>query len=105
MKLTLTPQHGLPGQPEMTITVTGDTITVDGVAYDLSPVPEGGEATPQGDHPFVGPIRRIGGMIHATVVVRLADDAAPDQPVDPAHWTVAADGPVTIPAIRRENQK
>ena len=102
MILTLSPQFGLPGQPETALSVAGDVLTIDGAAFDLSPVPDRGEGWPEGDHPFVGPIRRIGGVIHATVIVRLGDDAAPDQPTDPAHWTVAADGPVSIPAKRIE---
>jgi len=102
MHLTLSPQAGLPGQPEMTIHVAGDTITIDGIAYDLLPVPEGGEGWPEDGTPFVGPIRRSGGVIHATVIARLGDTAADDQPTDPTHWVIPdADGDVTIPALRR----
>lgn len=102
MKLTLSPQAGLPGQPETELSVAGDVLTVDGVAFDLSTVPEGGEAMPDGDHPFIGPITRQGGVIHATVRVVLGDTAADHQPVDPAHWVVeVADGPVAIPAVRK----
>lgn len=42
MHLTLSSQMGLPGQPETTIHIGGDVITIDGIAYNLSPVPEGG---------------------------------------------------------------
>jgi hypothetical protein len=71
------------------------------VAYDLSPVPEGGLAEPEGEHPFVGEITREGGVIHATVRVSLDDTAAPHQPVDPAHWILeGAEGPVELPIIR-----
>lgn len=107
MKLTLSPMRGLPGQPETAISVSGETITVDGTPYDLSAVPEGGEATAQGDeHPFVGPITRAGGEIVCTVRVVLGDDAAPDQPTDPAVWTVrATDGPVAIPSVRKPEPK
>jgi len=108
MKLTLTPTRGLPGQPETQITVSGDTITVDGVAYDLSPVPEGGEAVPVAgsDHPFVGKITRQGGVIACAVRVMLGDDATPDQPVDPGHWSlIASDGPVALPAERKETMQ
>ena len=104
MKLTLSPMRGLPGQPETEISVSGDVITVDGAPYDLSAVPEGGEATPQGDtHPFTGKITRQGGVIACTVRVLLDDTAEGIQPDDPALWTIdAIDGPVTIPALRKE---
>ena len=100
MKITLSPQAGLPGQSEMTISVAGDTITIDGKPYDVSPVPEGGEATAE-DSPFVGKITRVGGVIHCTVRVRLGDTAADDQPDSP--WVIeTADGDIAIPAIRKE---
>ena len=99
MKLTLTPTVGLPGQPETTLHVAGDIITVDDAPYDLSPVPEGGEATAE-DSPFVGKITRVGGVIHCTIKVRLGDTAASDQPDSP--WVIeAADGDVEIPAARK----
>jgi len=101
MHLTLSPQVGLPGQPETTIHVAGDILTVDGTAYDLSPVPEGGEGE-WPDSPFIGPIRRIGGVIHAALRVRLGDTAADDQPTDPKHWIIQdAEGDAIIPAARK----
>ena len=100
MHLTLSPQAGLPGQPEMTIYVAGDTITIDGTPYDLSPVPEGGEATAE-DSPFTGPITRQDGILHVTLVARLGDDAAPDQG---GPWVIEnASGAVIIPAQRKES--
>lgn len=105
MKITLSPARALPGETETAITVDGDTITVDGVPYDLSPVPEGGEAIPDEDgvHPFVGSITRQSGKIVCTIRAKLDDTATPRQPTDPAHWVVLVDdGPVTIPAIRKE---
>jgi hypothetical protein len=101
MILTLIPQWG---RLETVLSVDGDVLTRDGVVYDLSDVPEGGEGWPPLPAPgedliFVGPIRRIDGVIHATMIVHLGDDAPQDQPYAP--WTVeAADGAVTIPAIR-----
>jgi len=102
MKLTLSPQFGLPDQPETTIHVAGDTITIDGTPYDLSPVPEGGEATAE-DSPFVGKITRINGTINCTVLVQLDSTAADDQGSDP--WIIEnATGDITIPATRKEVQ-
>lgn len=105
MHLTLSPQVGLPGEPETTLSVVGDLITIDGTTYDLSPVPDGGEGEFEGDSPFIGPIRRIDGKIHATVLVRLGDDAADCQSCDPAHWVIPnASGAVTIPAARKPKE-
>ena len=99
MKLTLSPQVGLPGQPETTIHVAGETITIDGTPYDLSAVPEGGEATAE-NSPFVGKITRVGGVIHCTITARLGDTAADDQPDSP--WIIeGASGSISIPAARK----
>lgn len=108
MKITFSPSIDRPGQPGTEISVAGDTITVDDVAYDLSTVPEGGEAIPKGSgHPFRGKITRIDGEISCLIAVVLGDDAARHQPRDPAHWTVTVteDGPVEIPALRKEEEQ
>ena len=102
MNLTFSPQRGLLGQPETAIVVSGDTIIVDGTAFDLSAVPEGGEAEPEGEHPFAGKITRQSGKIHASVRIILGETADPRQPTDLAHWSLeAADGPVDLPILRR----
>jgi len=99
MHLTLSPQVGLPGQAEMTIHVSGDVITIDGTDCDLSPVPEGGEGWPDGETVFFAPIRRIGGVIHTTIRVRLGDTAADDQD---GPWVIPeATGVIAIPAARK----
>ena len=101
MHLILSPQAGLPGQPETTIQVAGDTITIDGTPYDLSPVPEGGEGEWE-ESPISGKITRKNGKLHLTVRVVLGPDAEDDQPPDWAHWTIPdADGEVVIPALRK----
>lgn len=104
MKLTASPVAGLVGPNETTVSVAGDVLTVDGVAYDLSAIPDGGEATPSGEHPFVGTIRRIAGELHASIIWRYGDDADRNQPTDPAHYVidVAADGPVPSPILKTE---
>lgn len=102
MILTIIPQWG---RPESILSVAGDVLTINGEAFDLSPVPDGGEAIalplPGHDHVFVGPIRRLDGVIHATIIAHLGPDAAADQPDAP--WTVpVVEGRITIPAALRE---
>lgn len=104
MILTLVPIVGLPGQPETTIELAGEVLTVDGASFDLGAVPEGGEAQPDGAHPFIGTITRESGVLRAAVLVRLDGSAADDQPESP--WTVTVDaGPVAIPAARKETRE
>ena len=104
MKLTLSPQAGLPGQPETTLHVAGDVLTINGTPYDLSPVPEGGEGE-WDDSPITGKITRQDGTLHVTVRVALGDDAESNQPADPAHWVVPdASGDVEIPALRKAKE-
>ena len=89
MKLTLSPIAGLPGEPETTASVAGDVLTVDGIAYDLTTIPEGADATPKGEnHPFAGVIQRIDGEIHAVIRWQYGNNAEPDQPTDPDYWSV-----------------
>lgn len=99
MKITLSITAGLPGQAETAISLAGDIITVDGTPYDLSTVPEGGEATAE-DSPFSGKITRVDGVINCTVLVQLDGTAVDDQGKDP--WIIEnASGDITIPAIRK----
>ena len=103
MKITLHPIAGLPGAADDAVSVAGDVLTVNGTAYDLSTVPEGGEAMPEGDHPFIGPITRKDGELH--LGLRLVYDrgtALPDQPVDPDHWRVTlTSGALPDPIARK----
>lgn len=103
MKIDLSITAGLPGQDETTISVAGDVITIDEVPYDLSAVPEGGEAYDEDEgSPLIGKITRTNGVIHCTVLAQLGDTAESNQSTDPAHWVIEiADGPVVIPAVRK----
>lgn len=101
MQVTCTCVAGLPGQPETTASVSGDTITVDGVAYDLSAVPEGGFAEPEGDHPFAGRIERIGGELQLSLLWHY--DTATAEAHQPASAPVlaATEGAVPDPITRK----
>ncbi|MEP0147067.1 hypothetical protein [Pseudophaeobacter sp.] len=101
MKITCLCIAGLPGQPETTASVNGDIVTVDGVVFDLSSVPEGGFAEPQGGHPFAGRIERTGGVLH--LALRWHYDAATAEPIQPTAAPVMSvvAGAVPDPIIRK----
>ena len=104
MKIQLHAIAGLPGAAETEITVDGDIVTYDGTDYDLSAVPEGGEAWPEGESPFVGVITRKGGEIACGLLFSYdAATAMPHQNPDPAHWVVTVtSGAVVAPIARLE---
>lgn len=105
MKITIKPIAMLPGGAETQVSVSGDRITWDGMPYDLSAVPEGGEATPQGDHPFAEPITREAGEIACTVKVFFDPATAePNKPTDPAYWTVTVASGVVPDMIPRKQE-
>lgn len=95
MKITLSPQRGTA---PVTVTRTGDALTIDGETFDFSPLPEGGELPVEaiGSDHFHGPARREGGVIHLVLRLPHGPDAPPEtrfpQPVTPE-----GDGPVPLP--------
>ena len=99
MKLTLSPVRR--AGPARLMSVAGDVLSVGDTDYDLSAVPEGGEATAN-EGPFVGPIRRVGGVIEAQVSVDIGDDAIIPMP-DPGPWSVSVEaGEVVTPYARKK---
>ncbi len=54
--------------------VNGATITYRGQSYDLSQLPNGGEV--EASEPFVGKIKSINGVIHATLQYQYCTDTA-----------------------------
>jgi len=96
MHLTLHPQRGLPGQPETTIAVSGETIIINGTPYDLSAVAS--EAVFEQERLFIGPVRRIDGALHVEMIVQLGDTAAPNQA---GPWVIEGEGFINVPAARR----
>ena len=103
MQISLSPQAGLPGMPDDAVSVSGDTITVNDAAFDLSGILEGGTGKPQGDHPFTGPITRNGGVLHVPLLYRYdTATAEPMQSRDPADWVVFLDsGNLADPIARK----
>jgi hypothetical protein len=101
MKLTFIPQFG---RPEAEHFVSGETLTINGKSFDLSGITESQEVTLHPadgeDHIFVAPVKRVDGVIHATVIAWLGDDADLRQPDAP--WVLdVSDGLVVLPVLRR----
>ena len=95
MKITLSPQ--LRAAP-MAVSVAGDAITIDGTAYDFTPLAEG-DVLPRGavDCPWlVSDVTREGGHICLTLILPHGS-SAPRETLFPAPITVTGDGPVALP--------
>lgn len=103
MHVIIHPVANLPGLPGDAVSVSGDVLTVNGEPLDLAAIPEGGSAEATGEHPFAGPITRTGGVLTVPLVVRYdTTTAEPDQPADPAHWTVTVnDGNLPDRVVRK----
>lgn len=108
MKITISPVAKTPDQSETRITVAGDILMVDGISYDFSALPEGGEDSPrpEGDagRPILGPVTRMDGEIQ--VAVRYYYDgvtAAPDQPANLVAMDLSS-GALPDPILRRPDK-
>lgn len=96
MIISFIPQAGLPGQAPMAASVSGDTITIDGSAYALAAVPDGGDGE-WPDSPIVGRIRRIAGELHLTILWRY--DGATTEPASPLPTVSVESGAVPAPVV------
>ena len=100
MRITFNTLRARTSLATSSVSVSGDVLTVDGEDFDLSSVPEGGRAVPQGRaHPFVGPITRVDGEIVCTIDFFLGPEVATRQSIDPAHWTMQVSGGPANPAL------
>lgn len=99
MLIKLSPFVVLPGDSTaMSVFVTGDTITVNGVEFDFTPLPEGGEL-PAGaidSEWFEGPVLRRSGRLELTLRLPLSAGASPAA-CFPEPLLAEADGPVELP--------
>jgi CO/xanthine dehydrogenase Mo-binding subunit len=80
MKITLSP---VGGNTTTIVEVDGLVVKVDGVPYDLSVIPEGGEAQGQEDSPFIGTVTRDACTIFYKYDLERAEQM---QSVDPADY-------------------
>lgn len=97
MKIILSP---VSGYKTTSVSVRGLVITVDGTEYDLSIIPEGGQAEASEDSPFIGTVTR------ESVTIRYEYDsmkAEPDQSTNWDDWTFFVEsGDVPCPVKRKE---
>lgn len=104
MRINLSPMRPLPGQDEtLTIIKTGDMLTVNGEAFDLSGIPEGG-TLPAGVVPcewISGAIERVNGELRLTLV--LPHGPNPSEAVAfPAPLIDPPDGDLVLPRDHAE---
>lgn len=81
MKIILSP---VASNKTTTVSLSGLVLTIDGTEYDLSIIPEGGQAEASEDSPFIGTVTRD------AVTIRYEYDsmkAEPDQSTNWDDWT------------------
>ncbi|WP_417726665.1 hypothetical protein [Roseovarius sp.] len=102
MQITLIPQRR---DEVLTLGRTGDMLVINGEAFDFSPLPDGATLPREAiaSNWFAGPVERIGGVLHLSLVVPFGA-SAPPQTVDPAPLTLTADGPVALPPYDVETE-
>ena len=99
MIINLTPNR--TDEPQPTITVAGDVLTVNDVVFDLSQLGEGDRLPSDAvDSHWVveSDITRTGGDIVVTLLLPIGPDA-PEESRFPAPSIVNSNGPVTLPSF------
>lgn len=101
MHITLTPQRR---DDQLTLHRQGDTLIINGVDFDLTPLPEGGvlPRAAVGCDWLASDITRIDGQLHLTLILPhgLVPWPAPPEAqavLFPAPVTVTEDGPIALP--------
>ena len=77
MKIILSP---VSGNKTTIVSVSGLTVAIDGVEYDLSIIPEGGQAEASEDSPFIGTVTRD------SVTIRYEYDSSKAEPNQSTNW-------------------
>src|SRR5690606_36341847 len=93
MRIILSP---IASNKTTTVSVSGLTLTIDGTDYDLSVIPEGGQAEASEESPFIGTVTRDAVTIRYEYDSRLAE---PNQSTDWTDYTfdvVSGDVPCPI---------
>jgi len=77
MKIILSP---VASNKTTTVSLSGMVLTIDGVEYDLSIIPEGGQAEASEDSPFIGTVTRD------LVTIRYEYDSMKAEPDQSKDW-------------------
>ncbi|WP_113154796.1 hypothetical protein [Nitratireductor sp. OM-1] len=83
----------------LSLSRSGDVLTINGEAFDLSVVPEGATLPREAISSdwFAGPVERVGGELHISAI--LPHGPNPSQAVAfPQPITVNEDGPIAVPS-------
>lgn len=82
----------------LTLHRKGDVLTINGEAFDLGPLPEGGSlpAAAIASQCFAGEVTRAGGVLHVTLILPHGADA-PMEARFPVPMVPDRDGPVDLP--------
>lgn len=100
MQITLSPARR---DTPLTLSRTGDALTLNGEVFDFTPLPEGAtlpRAAINSDW-FAGPVARLGGTLHLTLLLPHGA-SAPQETLFPAPLTLTGNGPVTLPPYDTE---
>lgn len=83
---------------QLTISVSGDTLLLNGATFDFTPLPDGATLPREAiDCLWIaGDVRRIDGVLHAPLLLPITEDAS-DAARFPKPITVTQDGPVELP--------
>ena len=103
MIINLSPTQALPGQtPALSLSVDGDTLTIDGTALDFAPLDEGDTLPADAvEHDsIVGDVTRQDGEINLTVLLPIGP-GAPEAARFPGPIN-AKGGPVKLPPLYEE---
>jgi hypothetical protein len=100
MQITLSPARR---DARLDLSRNGDTLTINGEAFDFSPLPEGATLPAEAiaSDWFAGPVERIDGVLHVALILSHGANA-PEKTLFPAPLILAGDGPVSLPPFDAE---
>ena len=100
MKITLSPTRG---DRPLTLTRSGDILTINGEVFDFSALPEGATLprTAVSCDWLAGDVTRIDGVLHLGLTLPHGANA-PKITRFPEALTITADGPITLPPYDAE---